>query len=231
MIEAALDTSSGTTLAIRTDAGVVQDSLPLMGRDNDRQLATWIVDRLRAADCRPRDVQRWTVGTGPGSFTGIRVGIAFVKGVCTSSGALYRGLPSSLALAAAAADRAATANRIGVLHDARRGQLILSLYRREQNELQAEGTPQVHTPEQLAAMADQCQAWVTAHAEVARALLPDAMCGALLDVEQIDARKLLTQPSWGWPETARDADASTEPVYVRPAVFIAPTAPREVRQD
>jgi len=67
------------------------------------------------------------VGTGPGSYTGLRVGIATAQGLCRATGARLCGVPSFDALAWVGL---ATGEQGAVALDARAGRFYFARYRR-----------------------------------------------------------------------------------------------------
>jgi tRNA A37 threonylcarbamoyladenosine modification protein TsaB len=166
------------------------------------------------------------VGLGPGSFSGIRVGIALVKGICVGSRVAYRGIPSSLALARAGAAGVPEGACIGVLHDGRRGQCIYSAYRVAGESLVAAGEPCVVEPEELAAER-ACERFVTMQPDEVLPLLDAGTRRRMLVVSDLDASLLLDPPGWPWPDSPAATEADVEPIYVRPAVFVQPRAPRQ----
>ncbi|MBN8529316.1 MAG: tRNA (adenosine(37)-N6)-threonylcarbamoyltransferase complex dimerization subunit type 1 TsaB, partial [Caulobacterales bacterium] len=76
-------------------------------------------DLMRAAGVGFDSLDRIGVTTGPGSFTGLRVGLAFAQGLGAALGRPVIGLSSLDALAASAAPQGAVMAAI----DARRGQV------------------------------------------------------------------------------------------------------------
>jgi len=94
-------------------------------------------------DCRNSDwvekldlegVERIVVGTGPGSFAGIRSALAFAQGYALGAKCEVLGLPSACALAA-------EGKKIAVVGDARQGKVWIALfdgYRLEKDVFQVE---------------------------------------------------------------------------------------------
>lgn len=213
---AALDTSSAhASFVVQRDADgelLIADHDTAVGR-RSAALLERLLELLAEAGLALSDIRRWTIGMGPGSFTGIRVGAALVKGICTAGGAHYRGLPSTLALAAQTASTSVT-----ILHDGRRDEVIASPCKRLAESWQQTAPSAAVAIDQLAAAG--CYAMLAtdrAADEVAAALGKQ-----LLLLPRLEATGLLDPPTYDWPETWADAAASTEPVYVRPAVFVEP---------
>jgi tRNA threonylcarbamoyladenosine biosynthesis protein TsaB len=75
-------------------------------------------------------VDRIAVGLGPGTFTGLRVGVATARGLAQSLGVELVGVSSSMALAYAAFDRLGAEHEgcVLTLVDARRGELFVAAY-------------------------------------------------------------------------------------------------------
>ncbi|HQO57200.1 MAG TPA: tRNA (adenosine(37)-N6)-threonylcarbamoyltransferase complex dimerization subunit type 1 TsaB [Candidatus Omnitrophota bacterium] len=96
----------------------------------DKVLSSSIVpciDRLlKQAGLRMADVSGFGIGTGPGSFTSLRVGLATVKAFCLASGKPVVGVPSLDILAQNVSDTAAPF--IATLVDARRDLVYACLY-------------------------------------------------------------------------------------------------------
>jgi tRNA threonylcarbamoyl adenosine modification protein YeaZ len=232
MITAALDTSYGASLAISRDGRLVyQGTLPGGQREADRDLVPWVQAGLAKAEVEPGAVRGWVVGLGPGSFSGVRTGIALARGVCAVTGAVCRGVPSSAALALALTEQLAADESIGVLHDGRCGQVILSRYQWTGGVLQAVGDASAETPAYLVGPGLVCQRYVTIHGAMVLPLLPEAIRLVTTAVAAIEARCLLAVCGDEWPVAGALATASMEPVYVRPAVFVAPRPPVGLGRD
>lgn len=122
-----------------------------IGRGHAERLAPVVEAVLQSAGVAPAAVTRLAVCTGPGSFTGLRVGLAFVKGF-----ALPRGLPIigvNALTVAAVAEQGAKAGNVAVFRDIRRGEVMYARF--------AGGRP-VHAPEAVAL--EFAQADARAHA-------------------------------------------------------------------
>lgn len=109
------------TVALCDTAKVLAYKTEKIDRGHAERLAPMVAEVLGAADLTPKNVDKLAVCTGPGSFTGTRVALAFAKGF-----ALPRKLPviglSSHAILAAHFDPESAKN-IVTISDVRRGEL------------------------------------------------------------------------------------------------------------
>jgi tRNA threonylcarbamoyladenosine biosynthesis protein TsaB len=125
----ALETSglAGSVAALSHDRVLAQ--LNLRAEAGSAQtLAPGIKAVLEAAGWRPADVRLVAVAVGPGSFTGLRVGVASAKAFAYAVGAEVLGIDTLEAIAC----RAPTGvGRLSVGMDAQRGEVVARLFVRE----------------------------------------------------------------------------------------------------
>jgi tRNA threonylcarbamoyl adenosine modification protein YeaZ len=178
-------------------------------------LASTILDSLSQLDIELNQVKQWIVGTGPGSFTGVRVGIAFVKGVCHVSCASIRGLPSSLAMAMQA--HAGELTTICVLHDGRRNSLILSPYTFQPGKCVFATKREVIACDEISNQnADKFVILKNDSVRLSPALGAAGL--PLIELDYVDSSKFLQLDDWSVDNSENSGKNSLEPVYVRPAV-------------
>src|SRR3954453_22694664 len=78
----ALDTTTQAgSVALVEDGGVVLERAGDPTHPHAERLPRDILDLLAAAGCRTAEVDLFAVASGPGSFTGLRIGIATVQGL------------------------------------------------------------------------------------------------------------------------------------------------------
>lgn len=221
----ALDTSQGFSLAVADKEGniLLKENFEAVGRESDRLLLPWVLKQLENVHTTLKEVSRWTVGIGPGSFAGLRCGIAMVKGIAFASGAPVRGVPSAYALASQASPEE---GNVGVLHDGRCGELLFERFvRQDDGVLVMQGESEPILPEALL-QACKCDCYITAQENVV-GMLPEGVSATLLSGIPADALLKATDALYPWPENWDECEKSTAPLYVRQAVFVKPAVLRK----
>ncbi|MEE3372829.1 MAG: tRNA (adenosine(37)-N6)-threonylcarbamoyltransferase complex dimerization subunit type 1 TsaB [Planctomycetota bacterium] len=106
-----------------------------------RSLAPLIDAQLRAADWVAADLDLVTCTIGPGSFTGLRIGVTTAKTLAYAAGSQILGVPTLDVVAEQAPDAITT---VTTVIDAQRGELFAARYDRGTDQRwQAAGEPQI----------------------------------------------------------------------------------------
>jgi tRNA threonylcarbamoyladenosine biosynthesis protein TsaB len=131
MLVLALDTTTRTgSVAVAEDGRVLDLLVGDPGRPHAERLPADLVRSLERAGRRLSDVDVFAVAIGPGSFTGLRIGIAAAQGCAFASGRPLVGVSAleALALAVSGAGTPGTESHLGVWIDAQRQEVFSALY-------------------------------------------------------------------------------------------------------
>lgn len=91
-----------------------------------------VIDRLLDAAERPKDrIEAIAIAVGPGSFTGVRIGVATAKGLAWALGAGLFAVSSLETMAAALLAEARNSDLAMPVLDARRGEVYAGLFQRQ----------------------------------------------------------------------------------------------------
>ena len=206
-------------------AHVVEEQV---GHGHTRRLSPLVESALRGAGVRARDLAWIACDLGPGSFTGVRVGIATARALALASGAQVLGASSLTALAhAARTERSLVLPLVG----AGRRDLYMGLYRSDaQRRVHLFAAPRVGTPEALLEAAAEAQSVLRDHsvrfvgpgAAREKTRLEAAFPGSTAEelrhegLSAVDLAMVVARdggPGAGLPAPGHE----TEPAYVRPA--------------
>lgn len=133
MIILGVDSSSAAgSAAVSRDGELLYEAYANEGLTHSQTLLVRCDEALRAAGIRPGDVDVFAVTSGPGSFTGLRIGMGLVKGMAFATGARCAGVSTFLALAEPLRD---SGRDILTVLDARQKRAYCSAYRSVNGEL------------------------------------------------------------------------------------------------
>ena len=105
MVVLALDTTTSSgSCALARDGRVVCEQVNDAPNAHAEHLPSDLMSLLDRSKTRLRDVDAFAVATGPGSFTGLRIGIATMQGLAFAEGKPLVGISGFVALARIATD-------------------------------------------------------------------------------------------------------------------------------
>jgi tRNA threonylcarbamoyladenosine biosynthesis protein TsaB len=174
-----------------------------------------LTDLLRRAGLTLADVRGFAVGLGPGSFTGLRIGLATLKGLAY---ARRLGVVGASSLAALALEGPADVTLASVAV-ARRGELYVGRFRRHGDQVESLAPEEAWTEAELARwIASEPEARVLGPAvhEVRASMLSAGVPGsALLETPDIPSAWAVARLAGTPPEFDLQALSALEPHYVR----------------
>jgi tRNA threonylcarbamoyladenosine biosynthesis protein TsaB len=187
-------------------------------------LSQSVEELLSGASLGARDVTRVAVVVGPGSFTGLRIGLAFAKGLHAAGGADLVTIDSLRLLALPLLVQHA---RVCVMIDARRGEVDAALHARATG---VDAANPAATQQLVAPCALASSALFAALPETPDAFVGSGVVAARDEIHTRFPAAVMADPSHCFPDTAwlarlapampaldEAAVRALEPTYVRPS--------------
>jgi tRNA threonylcarbamoyladenosine biosynthesis protein TsaB len=123
----AVDTATRScSVAIVDQGSLLAEMTAVSGQTHSKHLMDMIHTVLQTANLAVSDVDGWAVSAGPGSFTGLRIGMSTIKGLAVASGKPVAGVSS---LEVLAWQMLPCSDLICPMLDARKGQVYCARYR------------------------------------------------------------------------------------------------------
>jgi len=123
----AIDTSTAmASIAVADEQGLLAGYSLMDMKTHSQKLVPMLRELLAHMDLTPADIDVFAAITGPGSFTGLRIGVTTIKSLAYATGKRTAGIPSLDALAYAAAVSGDFI--ICPIMDARNNQVYTALY-------------------------------------------------------------------------------------------------------
>jgi tRNA threonylcarbamoyladenosine biosynthesis protein TsaB len=148
MLTLAFDTSSRTAaVAVLRDDTILYESIANTGLNHSEVLMPEIDYALKKVSIKISDINLFACTLGPGSFTGLRIGVSTLKGLMLATGTPVAGVSS---LAAVVLNLGATSKLICSMIDAGRGQVYVAYFRYNyKNILQQISKAQAVSPQEI----------------------------------------------------------------------------------
>jgi tRNA threonylcarbamoyladenosine biosynthesis protein TsaB len=211
----AVDTSTAQVgLAVYDGAQVLGETMWRSKQHHTVELAPAVVELLKRSGLSMAEFRALGVAIGPGSFTSLRVGLSFVKGLALACDLPLIGIPTLDIYAAA---QPASKLPLLTVIQAGRGRLAVGWYKSTRNGWQAQGDARVVTTDSL----------------IYEIRVPTLVCGEFTAEERQRLAKdelnvklvspagsvrrpaLLAELAWArWQKGEMDEEASLAPIYL-----------------
>lgn len=215
----ALDTATEACSAALQNLQQIDARFEIAPRDHTQRILPLVQELLQAQQLDLTALDVLAFGRGPGSFTGVRIGIGIAQGLALGANLPMIGV-SSLATMAQGAWRLTGATRVLAAIDARMGELYWAEYQRDENgewlgaETEAVIKPEV-AQERIAALGGEWTAVGTGWQAYPHLLTSS---GAQLIASEVllpAAEDMLPLALSAWQRDEAVAVENAEPVYLR----------------
>jgi tRNA threonylcarbamoyladenosine biosynthesis protein TsaB len=209
---AAIDTSSPLgSIALFEDGVLVAEDARRVSNAHGESLLPMVDALFTKVGWKPRDVARWGVGIGPGSFTGVRIAVATAKGIAIATGAELVGVTALDAVAHGV--EAGEGDAVASVLDAMKGEVFVQVRMRGELVVQPEAVAVGKLSARLATVACARMIVVGEAGEVVdAALVPFGLVRSKEPPHDTPRATSVGRIALG--RAADDADA-IEPFYVR----------------
>lgn len=206
--------SSQRSVAVACDGAHIREVIET-GRGNTMQPFAMIESALTDANVQRSEIERIVVGLGPGSYTGIRAGIALAQGWQLARDVQLAGVSSAEAIAAQAqAD--GLRGKANVIIDAQRGEFYLGIWELSDTGHHEAAPLRIVSRETVESLASSGETMIGPEVKrwfpSARIVFPRASVLAMLSHSR----------------PAATDGAALEPIYLRETSFVKAPPPREV---
>lgn len=215
----ALDTATEACSAALQNLQQIDARFEIAPRDHTQRILPLVQELLQAQQLELTALDVLAFGRGPGSFTGVRIGIGIAQGLALGANLPMIGV-SSLATMAQGAWRLTGATRVLAAIDARMGELYWAEYQRDENgEWQGAETEAVIKPDvaqqRIAALGGEWTVVGTGWEAYPHLLTSPGAQLIASDVLLPAAEDMLPLALSAWQRDEAVAVENAEPVYLR----------------
>lgn len=197
---------------------VISAVRPMTGRSS-ASLTPWVLELIKSQNIQLDDIIEWTVGSGPGSFTGMRLAAALVAGIIFELKYVKsRCVPTAVALASDIQTK--PGDSIAAVLDGRNSEILIFELVNQSGIILPTGKNDILSASDAAAFFNDREFSHLVALEKDRAAIMKVLSSYSIQkisfIEHVPAEKLIFAKCTEWNNDLTDL------VYIRPAVFTEP---------